>query len=71
MKKKYIIRFIIFIVIVFALVLAILNSSEKTQYMNTLDYKIELSENSEMIVTEIWDMYINRTNTIFRDIELS
>lgn len=71
MKKKYIIRFIIFIVIVFSLVLAILNSSEKTQYMNTLDYKIELSENSEMTITETWDMYINRTNTIFRDIELS
>lgn len=71
MKKKYLIRFIIFLIILSLMIVAILNSSEKTQYMNTLDYKIELSENSEMTITETWDMYINRTNTIFRDIKLS
>lgn len=43
----------------------------KLQYMNQLDYKVTLKDNGEMEVTEIWDIYIKNTNTIFKNFDLS
>ena len=71
MIKKFIKKLIIFAIILGIIILCILSSSEKIQYMNNLDYKIELSENGEMKITENWDMYIYKTDTIFRDLKLS
>ena len=70
MNSKRIKKIIIFLIVIFIICFMIYKSGENTQYMNNLDYNINLLENGDMEITETWDMYINHTNTIFRDLNL-
>lgn len=45
--------------------------TEKSQTMDKLTYNVQLDENGNMHVTEVWDIYINQTNTIFKNFERS
>lgn len=70
MNSKRIKKIIIFLIVIFIICFIIYKSGENTQYMNNLDYNINLLENGDMEIIETWDMYINHTNTIFRDLNL-
>ena len=41
-----------------------------TQKWNSLDFNAKLNDDGSMNVTETWDIYINETNTLFKDYEL-
>lgn len=36
------------------------------QELNLLEFKIKLTDSGDMIVEEIWDIYLNETNTLFK-----
>lgn len=74
---KKIIKLIIIIVII-AIIALILNftiyvryANTQMQIMNNLDYNVTLNEDGSMTVVETWDIYISKTNTIFKNFELS
>ena len=51
----------------------ILNSdieSFRMQYLNNLDYNLKLNEDGSANVTEIWDIDVNNTNTLFKTFKL-
>ena len=64
--KKFLIMIIISIIVLF-----MFGMSEKQQIMNNLDYDVTLNENGSATVTETWDIYINKTNTIFKTFKIS
>ena len=41
--------------------------SEKSQIMDHLDYDITLNEDGSAKIVETWDVYANKTNTLFRN----
>jgi len=70
--KGKLIKYTIFVIIAL-IILAIIASDQgfKGQYMDNLNYDVVLNEDGSMTVTEIWDININRTNTIFKNFKLS
>ncbi len=68
--KQQLKSLIIILLIIFVINVFFLKAYSKSQYMNHLNYDIELLEDGKMRVTETWDIYINRTNTIFRNITI-
>ena len=69
--KKYLRNWIIYIVVVivicFLIGIATSASFEKAQVMNKLEYLVKLNEDGSMNVTEIWDVYVKNTGTLFKD----
>lgn len=41
-----------------------------TQRLNSIDYDVQLNGDGSMDVIETWDIYIDETNTVFKDFEL-
>ena len=41
-----------------------------TQKLNSLDYEAQLNSDGSMDVVETWDIYIDETNTLFKDFDL-
>lgn len=41
-----------------------------TQRLNSIDYDVQLNKDGSMNVTENWDIYMDETNTLFKDFEL-
>ena len=62
---------VIVMVIISIIVLFMFGMPEKQQIMDNLDYDVTLNENGSATVTETWDMYINKTNTIFKTFKIS
>lgn len=69
--KKELRTIVVMLLIIILIYILMLGIFEQSQYMNSLDYKVELLQDGSMKVTETWDIYISRTNTIFRDFTLS
>ena len=71
MNKKYLKNWLIYILVVvciftlFGVIMSV--SYEKSQIMNELEYYIQLNEDGSMDVTEIWDVYVKNTGTLFKD----
>lgn len=72
MKKfaKYIILLIFMIVVAFAVCGNAIEVSQKYQYLNSIDYYVEMHEDGSMRVTETWDVYVKNTNTLFKSFTL-
>ena len=72
-KAKKILKKLLIILICVAILLFIIKSEQgnKMQYMDGLNYDITLHENGDMTIVETWDIYINHTNTIFKNFEIS
>jgi len=67
MKKK------IMVVFIFALVFIAINtitSNAGEQRLNNMEFNVNVKENGDMLITEIWDIYINETNTLFKTFPL-
>lgn len=43
----------------------------KFQYLNSIDYDVKMRSDGSMVVTETWDIYIKKTNTLFKNFYLS
>ena len=41
--------------------------SQKSQYLDNLDYNITINEDGSIRIVETWDIYIHHTNTVFRN----
>ena len=69
MKKNIgstIVKVFIISIIVFCLFCV---SFEKSQYIDNLDYNVIINEDGSIRIVETWDIYVNRTNTLFRNFE--
>lgn len=69
--KSKIIKFVVMAVIFFVLILIFGNVNQKSQYLDNLDYNITINEDGSIRIVETWDIYINHTNTMFRNFKYS
>lgn len=65
--RNWLIYILILIIIFSAFALSKVFSKDKMQIMNGLDFNISLNEDGSMNVTEIWDVYVKNTGTLFKD----
>lgn len=66
--KKINLKQILFIFL-FMLFLLLINSNHSfasSQYLNNLNYSVEVNDNGSMNVVETWDIDISQTNTLFK-----
>lgn len=75
MKKKsgYITLLIIMIIMGLISCVAFFGSSgsDKYQYLNSIDYFVEMRKDGSMRVTETWDINVKNTNTLFKTFTLN
>lgn len=70
--KKYVrIAILALVINLFMLFIVSDVTSNKSQYMENLDYNVIINKDGSMKVTEIWDINIEDTNTIFKNFEMS
>lgn len=67
MKNKRILFIFMFAIFI---LLILTTKSNASQYLNKLDFYAELDENGNMNVTEIWDIDVSYTNTLYKTFEL-
>ena len=67
MRKKLL--SIIFITILIVLLPIISNASSDYLYLNNLEFKVQINSDGSMNVTEIWNIDIEDTNTLFKTFE--
>ena len=70
MKKKFCYLFVLFIIFVFAILLLGTTSYAGSQKLNNLKYDVELNLDGTANVTEIWNIKVSDTNTLFKTFEL-
>lgn len=63
MKNK---RILFIFIIAFALILLCSTKVDATLELEQLDFDAQINEDGSMDVTEIWDIYISDTNTLFK-----
>ena len=66
MKKKIIFLSIIFITLMFMLFFLENTSYAGSQTMNNLQYEVNLNEDGSANITEIWNIRVYDTNTLFK-----
>ena len=64
--KSYIFLLIFMVVIGFIIFSVFLSGVDKYQYLNSIDYHVEMQKDGSMRVTETWDVDIKNTNTLFK-----
>lgn len=74
--KKYLSKVLLPLVImtivsIFLTLMFASNSSEKSQYLDSIDYNVILNKDGSMKVTETWNINIKNTNTLFKQFRLS
>lgn len=69
--KKVLKRWLIMAIVIMFIVLVSGHLFSKKQVMNKLDYNITLNEDGSATIVETWDVYISRTNTLFRTFKKS
>lgn len=71
-KLKKELKIILIMAIFSGIIIIIFGASiEKFQYLNNIDYNVRLREDGSMVVTETWDIYVKKTNTLFKNFNLS
>ena len=45
-------------------------SHAKYQKLNVLEYQIDVQKNGDMRITELWDIYVEETNTLFKTFQI-
>lgn len=73
MKKfgKYIFLIVFMAIVGFFLCGSFLENVEQYQYLNSIDYHVEMQEDGSMRVTETWDIDVKNTNTLFKTFSLN
>jgi len=59
------------VVIGFIIFSVFLSGVDKYQYLNSIDYHVEMQKDGSMRVTETWDVDIKNTNTLFKTFSLN
>ena len=63
--KKYVLS-ILFLSILLFLSIAFYNKSYASLYLNNLNFDVQVNSDASMNITEIWDIDIEETNTLFK-----
>ena len=63
--KKYILT-IFFLSLLLILSISYNNKSYASLHLNNLNFDVQINSDASMNVTEIWAIYINETNTLFK-----
>lgn len=71
MKKGSFGILIVMLVIGVIVCISFLGTADKYQYLNSIDYYVEMQKDGSMRVTETWDINIKNTNTLFKTFTLS
>ena len=69
--KKKLILWSIFAVLAMGIVFFSGSLFNKAQIMDHLDYNITLNEDGSATIVETWDVYVQKTNTLFRNFKSS
>jgi hypothetical protein len=69
-KKTFKVTFIIAVIILIFFGGIALFDKGKQQYLNSIDYNVTLNEDGSATVVETWNIYVARTNTLFKDIRM-
>lgn len=62
---------VIMIVIGFGLCIGTVETPDKYQYLNSIDYQVKMQANGSMQVVETWDIDVKNTNTLFKTFNLN
>lgn len=68
--KGFLIKITIMLIISL-IVIAMVKTEEKFQYMDNLDYQVTVNKDGSMKVVETWDINVKRINTLFKNFNLS
>lgn len=68
--KGFLIKIIIMVIISLIFIVS-LNYEDKFQYMDNLDYQVTVNKDGSMKVVETWDINVSKTNTLFKNFNLS
>lgn len=63
--KKYVLA-ILFVSLLFIFSISFNNKAYASLYLNNLNFDVQINSDASMNVTEIWDIHINETNTLFK-----
>ena len=66
MNVKKTVLYTFFLSILFILLISCHNKSYASLYLNNLNFDVQINSDASMNVTEIWDIYIEDTNTLFK-----
>lgn len=69
--KKYISILIVMIVMGLIVCATFFEGADQYQYLNSIDYQVEMQKDGSMRVTETWDIDIKNTNTLFKNFTIS
>lgn len=69
--KKWLILLVFMVIAGFIVCACFLENTEKYQYLNSIDYHVEMQQDGSMRVTETWDIDIKNTNTLFKTFTLN
>ena len=70
MIKGFLIKITIMLIISLIFIASV-NTEGKFQYMDNLDYQVTVNKDGSMKVVETWDINVSKTNTLFKNFNLS
>ena len=70
MIKGFLIKITIMLIISLIFIASV-NTEGKFQYMDNLDYQVTVNKDGSMQVVETWDINVSKTNTLFKNFNLS
>lgn len=68
--KGFLIKITIMLIISLIFIASV-DTEEKFQYMDNLDYQVTVNRDGSMQVVEIWDINVSKVNTLFKNFNLS
>ena len=68
--KGFLIKITIMLIISLIFIASV-NTEGKFQYMDNLDYQVTVNKDGSMKVVETWDINVSKTNTLFKNFNLS
>ena len=68
--KGFLIKITIMLIISLIFIASV-NTEAKFQYMDNLDYQVTVNKDGSMQVVETWDINVSKTNTLFKNFNLS
>ena len=68
--KGFLIKITIMLIISLIFIASV-NTEGKFQYMDNLDYQVTVNKDGSMQVVETWDINVSKTNTLFKNFNLS
>lgn len=69
--SKYIVLLVIMIIAGFIICSSFFGDIDQYQYLNSIDYHVEMQRDGSMRVTETWDIDVKNTNTLFKTFSIN